>query len=66
MFWGIKEKLTHKEQVKRLLADKKWHSFCEFNSICWRYSARMFELQSEGIGHEKKLVNGVWYYRGIK
>lgn len=56
-------KLTHKQKILNLLKDGQWHHFRELNDICFRYSARLWDLKQQGVDHEIKRVNGVEYYR---
>jgi len=56
------KKMTQKEQILAILG-RGWTHFDRLNSICFRYSARIYDLRRDGHNIEKKQVKGVWYYR---
>ena len=59
--------MTQKQQIQELLEDGAWHHMSELNSICYRYSARLYDLEREGYKWEKRqLRRGEFIYRKKK
>jgi len=47
--------MTQKQKIIELMADQEWHSSAELHDkICWRYSARLYDLRRDGYLFEKK------------
>ncbi|MCK9461448.1 MAG: hypothetical protein M0R80_17595 [Proteobacteria bacterium] len=47
--------MTQKEKIIKLLSDGEWHNATELHRICWRYSARMWDLKRDGYEFEKRI-----------
>lgn len=60
-------KLTQTKQILNLLKKRRYVTNIELNKICYRYSARIHELRSEGWDIEKdQIKKGVFRYWLVK
>ena len=62
--------MSHKQRILLALAETKhfvfesqWIHFSTLNKVCYRYSARIFELRRERIDIAKKQIDGAWCYK---
>lgn len=62
-----RSRLTHKQRIMLLLATGHWVSARALNAICFRYSARIFELRRAGFAVEmQRAPDGSVFYRHVK
>ena len=58
--------MTQCDRIRALLSDGRWHSMRELNRICYRYSARLYDLAhgKRPMGHEvRRGADGARWYR---
>lgn len=59
--------LTQRQRIMLLLIDGEWHHMKQLQAICWRYSARLWDLKQGGFMHEVKRDSaGAFWYRHVK
>lgn len=57
------KKPTQKERLLKLFEGGRWVSNIEMNKICFRYGARLWELQQAGYLFEKRNEKNIWYWK---
>jgi len=50
--------MNQKQRILKLLNDGNWHSTIELQKICWRYSARLWDLREDGYVFDKRPATG--------
>lgn len=46
--------LTQKEEIRYLLGRGEWVCGRDLHRVCWRYSARIFDLRRDGLDIQEK------------
>lgn len=55
--------MTQQQKILNRLKFRTWVPFEELNQICFRYSARIYDIRKKGIEIDNKLKDGKWWYR---